>query len=102
MHAFGLSASNVPDGIFRLPGGEVVAFELEIAQKARVRYRDKIEHYVRLMRERRNDPKMFSQVRFFCSKPTVLKVLQDESNMYGDLIRVELLISSSGFKGSVI
>lgn len=89
-HAFGLSSTNVPDGIYRLPSGEIVAFELEIAQKARVRYRDKIEQYVRLIRERREDPQMFKRVCFLCLKSTVAKILKDEANMYGDLIVVEM------------
>lgn len=99
--SFGLTASNVPDGIFKLPSGKVIAFELEIAQKARNRYRDKIEHYVRIMRERREDPSMFSRVYFHCLKPSVAKILKDESNMYGDLFQVDaanISMTATGFE----
>lgn len=88
--SFGLTAAHVPDGIYRSPAGALVAFEVEIAQKAKSRYRDKLEHYVRVMRARRDDPQMFKQVHYLCLKPTVAKILTEESNMYGSLIKVEM------------
>ncbi|MBX3018783.1 MAG: hypothetical protein KF767_12900 [Bdellovibrionaceae bacterium] len=96
---YGLNSANVPDGIYTLPGGEVVAFELEIAQKARRRYRDKIENYVELIRERRGQPGMFRRVYFLCLKETVEKALREESRMYGDLIQIERRSFTSRFGG---
>lgn len=96
---YGLTTLNIPDGIYQLPTGEVVAFELEIAQKARRRYRDKIEQYVDLIRSRKNQPGMFRRVYFVCFKESVEKVLKDESRMFGDLIHVERRSFTSKFGG---
>ena len=55
----GLTALYVPDGIYTLPTNQKVAFELEIAVKAKGRYHDKVKKYVQLMRTSSEQHKIF-------------------------------------------
>lgn len=96
---FGLTSLHVPDAIYKMRDGTRVAFELEIARKSKVRYREKIEKYVSLIRERRSDPRMFKMVRYLCTNISVAEILKSESDYYGDLISVETADFVSMSKG---
>lgn len=91
---FGLSAESVPDGIYTLPSGARVAFELEATQKAKNRYREKIARYARLMRDRRFEERMFREVHYHCLKEPIAKFLEDETRMYGEMFRIEFVATS--------
>ena len=87
---FGLTAAYVPDAIYKVSSGERVAFELEIAQKSRARYQDKIRRYVELMRTRKLDTQMFRRVHFVCLRKAPFEALKSETRIYGELFRVDL------------
>ena len=97
---FGLSSAHVPDGIYSLPNGERVAFELEIAQKSKSRYRDKISRYAYLIRERKSDPKMFRRVHYVCVRRHVYDFLRAETEILSDLFNVELLEADQSALGA--
>lgn len=86
--AGGLSVQYVPDAIYVTPAGARVAFELEIAVKAKSRYQDKIKKYVQLMRSTNMQHKVFDRVQFVCAKDTVAKFLVKETRIYGELFEV--------------
>jgi len=85
----GLTSLYVPDGIYTLPDSSKVAFELEIAIKAKSRYQDKIKKYVQLMRAPGLQHKIFDRVHFVCAKEVVAQHLIKETKIYGDLFKVE-------------
>lgn len=87
----GLPKQHQPDAIYLTPGGERVAFELEIAQKARHRYQDKVRRYVQLMRAAKVDARPFSRVQFWCESKTVQGILEAETRIYGSLFEVRPL-----------
>jgi hypothetical protein len=86
--AGGLSRNQVPDGIYNLPEGRRVAFEVEIAVKAKGRYREKIQKYVQIMRAK-DSKNIFDQVHYICARPVVQDHLERETKIYGDLFKVE-------------
>ncbi len=87
---FGLPSAYIPDAIYELPTGERVAFELENAHKGKSAYEEKIVYFVKLMRARKDDPNMFSRVRYRCLKEAVFKQLTELTAMYGEMFSVEL------------
>ena len=95
---FGLSASQVPDAIFRLPNRERVAFELEVAQKAKAKYREKIARYVRLIRDSRADTEMFKQVYYRVYKKCVFEFLKAETRMFGGMFEIEFIETPISFR----
>lgn len=86
--AGGLQVQYIPDAIYVTPAGVRVAFELEIAVKAKNRYQDKIKKYVQLMRSTNMQHKVFDRVQFVCAKDTVAKFLIKETRIYGELFEV--------------
>lgn len=84
----GLSTVYVPDAIYKTLAGARVAFELEIAVKAKSRYQDKIKKYVHLMRSTNVQHKICDRVQFACAKDTVAKFLIKETRIYGELFEV--------------
>lgn len=84
----GLSVQYIPDAIYVTPAGVRVAFELEIAVKAKSRYQEKIKKYVHLMRSTNMQHKVFDRVQFVCAKETVAKFLIKETRIYGELFEV--------------
>lgn len=89
--AGGLTALYVPDGIYMLPDNEKVAFELEIAVKAKGRYQDKVKKYVQLMRATSAQHKIFDRAHFVCAKDIVANHLIKETRIYGDLFKIETM-----------
>lgn len=87
----GLTSLYIPDAIYKLPSGEKVAFELEIAVKGKSRYQDKIKKYVHLMRARDVQHKIFDRVHYVCAKVSVAEHLEKETRIYGDLFKIERL-----------
>lgn len=85
---FGLESRFSPDGVYRLPSGERVAFELEIARKRTVLYEEKIFRFVKAIREGRDNTNMFTQVHFRCVDPWVAKCLKKMTSMYGPIFEV--------------
>jgi hypothetical protein len=84
----GLSTHYIPDAIYVGPCRARVAFELEIAVKAKSRYQDKVKKYVQLMRAPNPSQKIFDRVQFVCAKDTVAKFLIKETRIYGELFQV--------------
>lgn len=83
----GLSANHIPDGIFESSAGEKIAFELEIARKAKSRYQDKVSKYVSHMRSNETSRK-FENVLYVCAKETVKELITKETKVFGKLFRV--------------
>ncbi|WP_347359484.1 hypothetical protein [Bdellovibrio sp.] len=86
--AGGLTVQYIPDAIYVTSASVRVAFELEIAVKAKSRYQDKIKKYVQLMRSTNMQHKVFDRVQFVCAKDTVAKFLLKETRIYGELFEV--------------
>lgn len=84
----GLPVQYIPDAIYVDASGVKVAFELEIAVKAKSRYQDKIKKYVSLMRSANMQHRVFDRVQFVCAKDTVTKFLMKETRIYGELFQV--------------
>lgn len=84
----GLSGVYVPDGIYTLPDGKSIAFELEIARKAKTRYAEKIDKYLSLLRSMDATKKKFECVVFVCAKESVRDQLVMETKIYGNIFRV--------------
>jgi len=84
----GLSGVYVPDGIYTLPSGESVAFELEIARKAKARYEQKVDKYLSVLRSSDTTKKRFEYVIFVCAKDSVRNQLVKETRIYGKYFRV--------------
>ncbi len=97
----GLQVQYIPDAIYATPAGVRVAFELEIAVKAKSRYQDKIKKYVQLMRSTNTQHKVFDRVQFVCAKETVAKFLIKETRIYGDLFEVVTAENFFSKKGEV-
>jgi hypothetical protein len=96
----GIFGSDVPDAVLRLPNAGPVALELEIATKSRVRYREKISRYVRLIRESRAKPDGIRKVIYVCHRKPVFEILCDETRIYGGLFEVQLVEPLSAANGA--
>lgn len=95
----GIYGSDVPDAILRLPDVGLVALELEIALKSRVRYRDKVSRFVSLIRESRTKPDGIRKVIYVCHRKPVFEIIRDETRVYGQLFDVRLVEPISAAKG---
>lgn len=95
----GIFGSDVPDAVLRLPDVGLVALELEIATKSRIRYREKISRYVRLIRESRGKPDGIKKVIYVCHRKLVFEILRDETRIYGGLFEVCLVEPLSVARG---
>lgn len=80
-----------PDGIYELPSGEMVAFELEISLKAKSRYQEKIKRYATWIRANQANPKSFKKVHYVVTNPTVAKHLRHFCSIYSDYFEIEMI-----------
>lgn len=87
----GLTSSQVPDGIYILKDGQRVAFELEIARKAKARYTEKIKKYVQVLRSHDLTRKKFDVVQYICTKDDVFDLLVKETRIYGNLFKIQTM-----------
>lgn len=87
----GLSSIHIPDGIYTLPTGQRVAFELEIARKSKSRYADKIKKYVQVMRSMDSNKKKFDVVQIVCTQEPVFDLLVKETKIYGSLFKIQTM-----------
>ena len=88
--AGGLTGGYVPDGIYTMPDGTNIAFELEIALKGKDKYREKIRKYICLLKSSGSE-KPFSKVHFVYAKDIVGKHLMRETKLYPELFTIESL-----------
>jgi hypothetical protein len=95
----GIFGTDVPDAVVKLSEVGPVALELEIATKSRVRYREKVTRYVRLIRESRAKPDGIKKVIYVCQRKPVFEILRDETRIYGGLFEIHLLEPLSAAKG---
>lgn len=79
-----------PDGIYVTREGVRVAFELEIARKSKERYQQKVKRYIQMMSEPEAQS-LFSQVHFVCAKETVLRLIQDQAELFHSYFTFNLL-----------
>ena len=95
----GFTSEYVPDALIELPGVGNVALEIEIALKSRARYRDKVQRYVRIMRESRGRPDGLKRVIFRCLKRPCFDAITKECDLYGEMFDVSFVPSLSGIEG---
>lgn len=89
------SRDSAPDGVYKSASGKVIAFEYEIAQKSKRRYRDKIHKYVSCIRNKSSfDGPNYDLIRFVCEKECVYKTLVDLTSIYNQYFVIE---RSEGF-----
>ena len=74
--------SYVPDGIYTNPKGQKVAFEVEISQKARKCYQEKISKFIDHIEGRTTSKKLFDVVHFVCERERVFEILNEETQFY--------------------
>lgn len=77
-----LSSEFRPDAIYTDNEGRKVAFELEIARKAKVRYQTKIKRYIQVMEDPTQSKNLFERVHFVCEKKNILELLKLETALY--------------------
>lgn len=97
--SLGLNGPDVPDAIVRLPEIGLAAIELEIAQKARSRYKEKIAKYVRLIRAQKDKSDGLKKVIYHCLKQHVLEILRDETRIFESFFEVIDAKSQSNKRG---
>lgn len=86
------SRDSAPDGVYTSLAGKIIAFEYEIAQKSKQRYRDKVRRYVECIRRREpTDGPKYDHVRIICEKPSVYKILKDATAIYRDFFTIEMV-----------
>ncbi|MFN3698383.1 MAG: hypothetical protein ACK4VO_13175 [Pseudobdellovibrio sp.] len=91
-----LNAFNIiPDAIYTNLAGDKIAFELELTQKSKDRYRSKIKSIVEYLRKIENKPKAFSKVRFMCKTKAIYESLNNESKLYSKYFQIEYLTTDS-------
>ena len=81
----------IPDGVYTSTSGQKVAFELEIAMKAKSRYKDKIKKYINIIRSEKAEAKLFDRVHYVCAKDTLKSYLIKETRIYGAFFKIETL-----------
>lgn len=74
--------SYLPDAIYTTNSGEKVAFELEISRKAKKRYKDKIQSYVKCLRLNKDSVSFFKKVIFLVTQESVKDLLDNEIKLY--------------------
>gem|GEM_PF-3205679 len=89
-----MPARYIPDGLFVNVLGELTAFELEIARKSKIRYQEKIEKYVSLIRSHFKETIRFRRVLFFTMNNEVFKILSEMTRIHPDIFRVEKFLNS--------
>lgn len=77
-----IDKSYLPDAIYTTPSGEKVAFELEISRKAKKRYKEKIQSYVKSFRLNKDSLSIFKKVIFFVTQESVKDLLDNEIKLY--------------------
>lgn len=80
-----------PDAIFNEEGGRKVAFELEIALKAKDRYLRKVVRYVELMKRLDETRRPFAKVLYVAKYEPAFERLSSMTRMYGPLFEVRRL-----------
>ncbi len=98
--AGGLTGGYVPDGIYKMPDGTNIAFELEIALKGKDKYREKIRKYICLLKSS-SDVNPFSKVHFVYAKDIVGKHLIRETKLYPELFTIESLANYQTSKSNI-
>jgi len=86
----GMTGHMVPDGIYTDSQNRKVAFELELSRKSRVKYRDKIRMYIKIISDKRGT-EPFEAVHFVVAKNFVLEMIKTETRLYPDLFLIEPL-----------
>ena len=85
-----LDQSYLPDAVIVTPGGEQVAFELEISRKAKKRYAEKIQNYVKCIRLNKDSPSIFKKVIFYVTSETVKNLIEAETRIYKQYFEIQL------------
>jgi hypothetical protein len=80
-----LSSEFRPDGIYTNSSDQKVAFELEIARKAKDRYHQKVRRYIQVMTEASGQGRIFDMVHFVCEKQNILELIRKETLLYQSL-----------------
>lgn len=84
----GFSQDYFPDGVYEAPDGTLIAVELEISRKVRSLYREKLNRYVKYMRETNGSKTAIKSVTILVAKTAVRKVIEDEARIFGDYFRI--------------
>ncbi len=79
-----------PDGIYETRDGNRVAFELEIARKSKIRYKQKVNRYINLILENDNQI-LFRQVHFVCEKESVLNLIKGYTELFQPYFKFNLV-----------
>ncbi|GIL17076.1 MAG: hypothetical protein BroJett040_08270 [Oligoflexia bacterium] len=82
---------NQPDALYTNSNGERVAFELEVARKAKKRYADKIRNYVFLMREQKDNPLSFKKVHIVALNEVVRDLILSEIKIYPQYFEIQMM-----------
>ncbi len=94
-----LDKSYLPDAIITSPAGEKIAFELEISRKAKKRYFDKIQSYVKCIRMNKDSLSIFKKVVFYVTSDTVKKLLEAETKIYKQYFEIQNMNTIVNGKG---
>jgi hypothetical protein len=85
------SRDSTPDGVYHSAEGKVIAFEYEIAQKSRKRYRAKIQKYLECLRRRNTlDGPKYDHVRMVCERESVFRILKEQTKIYSQFFTIQL------------
>jgi hypothetical protein len=79
-----------PDGIYEASNKKKVAFELEIARKAKDRYQQKVKKYIHIITES-GGVALFDEVHFVCEKETVMNLIKDQTALFQAVFKFTLL-----------
>ncbi|MBC7419580.1 MAG: hypothetical protein H7328_02530 [Bdellovibrio sp.] len=82
--------NDTPDGIYTDAEGEIVALELEVSVKTKARYLNKVNNYVKLIRENRTNPEMFKKVHYVVFSDTSRKLLEAYIGIYKQFFKIEM------------
>lgn len=89
-----LRGEYAPDAVFRTPEGDAVALEVEIATKAKERYRKKISHYVETLRATELNCSRLSKVRVVCLRRAPFEFWNSECRIYPNYFQIELRLNA--------
>lgn len=84
-----LPAKYIPDALFINKLGELTALEMEISRKAKVRYEDKIQKYVSIVRSHFNEEIKFKRVLYVAKHKDVFNLLSEMTRIHADIFRIE-------------
>lgn len=87
----GLPSDNIPDAIYSDSEGKRVAFELELTQKARTRYVQKVQRFIKWIRERRGQFGAVDRVHYLVSNSAAEKALRDLTKIHPNYFQIESL-----------